>query len=250
MHRRDTDHGAEVTPAAAVRGGGAAATTHRVFVADEYPLVREGVRGVLEATGRFEVIGDADAASVTFEAIIDLRPDLLVVAQVLGPASGCELVRDIRLRGSGCRSLVLAQNVDEASFCQALRAGAMGLLAKTDAPGRLVHACDEIMAGRVHLSLEPPEATRRHATHRSNGASRPSVTDFDLTPQETRILGFVAQGQTNREIAEELGLAEKTIRNYVSRVLGKMGMKNRTEAAAYVARAAAGRRPRMSAATS
>ena len=212
-----------------------------MFVVDEYPLVQEGVRSALEATGRFRVIGTASGAQEALDAIADVGPDLLVSALTLGSESGYDLVRDVRLLGSGCRCILLAATIDAAVFYRAIRAGVMALVPKADAPDRLVNACDQVMAGRVLLSPELLTTVERaRARQRSRLASTTVPSVSDLTPQETRVLGLVAQGRTNREIAEELGLAEKTIRNYVSNMLRKMGMKNRTEAAAWVAGMATG----------
>ena len=214
--------------------------THRAYIVDDHAVLRLGVRWLLESTGDFQVVGEAGTAPAALEGIVDTRPDIALVDVRLGAGDGVEVVREVRARCPEVRCIVLTSFVDETAFFQSVVAGAFGYIIKDRSPTELVEACRSVAAGHHLMNREVVDDLRRRAT------SLPEDDHLlaELTPQEQRILSWVTQGLTNREIAAELALAEKTVRNYVSSLLGKLHMKNRTEAATYVARTAARRAER------
>lgn len=223
--------------AAGPASGGSQATgenehvaTVRAFILDDHAIVRVGVRSVLEEAGDFVVVGEADTAPAGIRAILATRPDVALVDIRLPGGDGIEVIREVRSRDPAIHCLVLTAYADETAFLNATMAGASGYALKDLPAARLAAAARAVAAGR---SLLPAEAS---SIVQVNGPGGGAQLLDGLTSQERRILDQVARGLTNREIADELGLAEKTVRNYVSNVLTKLGVKNRTQAAAYVAR--------------
>ncbi|MDX1621681.1 MAG: response regulator transcription factor [Nitriliruptorales bacterium] len=206
-----------------------------VFVVDDHPVVRQGVRTVLETAPDLLVIGDADNRLDGLAGIIELRPALALVDVRMPGGDGIDVVREVRSRRLDTVCLMLTSFADETAFFQSVVAGAVGYLVKGCTPSELLAACRRAARGESLIERSVLDDLRRQATRLPDDAAFLS----NLTPQERRILGFVTEGLTNGEIADRLDLAEKTVRNYVSTVLGKMGMKNRTQAAAYVARSLA-----------
>ncbi|MDX1621679.1 MAG: response regulator transcription factor [Nitriliruptorales bacterium] len=206
-----------------------------VFLVDDHDVVLEGVRQVLEMSERFAVVGAAATAYEALAGILDTEPDLAIVDVRLARGDGIELIREVRSRQPSIECLVLTSFTDETAFYQALVAGACGFVTKDQSSDELLQSCLDVIEGRTLMTPDTVDALRTRANR------LPDDERFlaDLTPQECRILTYITEGRTNREIAEVMFLAEKTVRNYVSNLLGKMGMKNRTEAAAYVARSAA-----------
>lgn len=224
-------------PAGARRRRSGPASRMRVtaFVVDDHAVVRAGIRRLLEEQDDFVVIGEAGDATRAVEAICRARPDIALIDMRLPGGDGVEIIRELRARECPTRCLVLTTFPDEAAFFQAVVAGACGYLLKEAPAEELLEACRGAADGASLFDPGTLEDLRARI--------RQVPTDDDLlvqlTPQERRILGYVAEGMTNREIAGKLDLAEKTVRNYVSNVLIKMDMKNRTMAAAYMAQYAA-----------
>lgn len=209
----------------------------RVFLVDDHEIVRAGVRALLEDAGRFDVVGEAATVPEGLQGIIRTAPDVAIVDVRLPGGNGIELIREVRSRNPDTRCLILTSFPDEDAFYQSVVAGAAGYVVKDVLQEELVDAVAQVAAGESLLDREKVDELRERAVE------LPPDDEFlaDLTGQEQRILKFVAVGLTNREIAEQLSLAEKTVRNYMSNVLSKLGMKNRTEVAAYVAQSAARR---------
>lgn len=220
---------------AAVSGDGAIRAPGRgratVYVVDNQAVVRAGLRRMLEEAGGFEVVGEAGDAEEGLRGILETESDLALVDMRLPGGDGVEILRELRARRSPTRCLVMAGFPDEAAFFQAVVVGAAGYILKDQPLDELVAACRRVAEGGSLLSPQALDDLRE----RIAAAPRPDRVLADLTPQERRILQFVSEGMTNREIADRLELAEKTVRNYVSNILTKMDMKNRTMAAAYVA---------------
>lgn len=208
-----------------------------VFLVDDHAVVRQGLRRILANETGFEVVGDAASASQGLRRILSTRPDLALVDVRLDDGDGIDVVRQVRSRAPGTRCLILTSFDDETAFFQSVVAGAAGYLLKDVEADDLVDACRRVAEGETLLNRETLDDLCRRATE------LPLDDDFlaDLTPRERRILELLTNGLTNKEIADDLDLAEKTVRNYVSTVLSKLSMKNRTEAAAYVARRVARR---------
>ncbi|HEX2026621.1 MAG TPA: response regulator transcription factor [Nitriliruptorales bacterium] len=212
----------------------------RVYLVDDHELVRHGVTALLDRAGGFETAGQAGTVADALRGIAATRPDVVLCDLRLPDGDGLEMIREIRSRDLHTRCLILTSFPSNETLAQAVVAGAAGYLSKTATPEEVVAAVRAVAAGRSLLD----EELARLQVDMSQG-SGDDVLD-GLTPQERRILDFITQGLTNLEIAEELGLAEKTIRNYVSNLLGRLGMKNRTQVAVCLAqRAAAGRIPSL-----
>lgn len=205
------------------------------FVVDDHAVVRAGIRRLLEEQDDFVVVGEAGDAHRALEGILGADPDIALIDMRLPGGDGVEIIRELRARKCPTRCLVLTTFPDEAAFFQAVVAGACGYMLKEAPAGELLEACRGAAKG---VSLFDP-GTLQDLRERIQQAPAEDDLLAQLTPQERRILQFVAEGMTNREIAGKLDLAEKTVRNYVSNVLMKMNMKNRTMAAAYMAQYAA-----------
>ena len=202
-----------------------------VFLLDDHEVVRRGLRDLLEADG-IEVVGEAGTAEVAFGRIHALDPDVAVLDVRLPDGDGVSVCREVRSRHPRTACLMLTSFTDDEALFQAILAGAAGYVLKQIRGTDLVDAVRTVAAGR---SLLDPVVTARVLERLRRG---PEVDErlAQLTVQEQRILELMAEGLTNRDIGERLHLAEKTVKNYVTNVLAKMGMTRRTEAAVYAVR--------------
>ena len=206
----------------------------RVFLLDDHEVVRQGVRRVLEADEDITVVGEADSAATAVAGIEECRPDVAVLDVRLPDGSGVDVCREVRSHHPEVACLMLTSFADDEALAQAVLAGASGYVLKQIQGNELVSSVRAVAAGH---SLIDPVTTRRvleelrRAHEEADGVER-------LTPREREILELIAAGKTNRQIGTELFLAEKTLKNYVSNLLAKLGMGRRSEAAAYAARLA------------
>ena len=208
--------------------------TIRVFLLDDHEIVRRGVRELLEAQPDLEVVGEAGSATTAVAAALAATPDVAVLDVRLPDGDGISVCRELRdaLPGIGC--LMLTSFADDEALTQAVLAGAAGYVLKQIRGQDLVGAVRAVAAG--HCLLDPvvvAQVMRR--LH--DGTGDPFSA---LTPQERRILSLIGEGLTNRQIASQLHLAEKTVKNYVSALLAKLNLTSRTQAAVMVARNARG----------
>ena len=206
--------------------------TIRVFLVDDHEIVRRGVRELLEAQADFEIAGEAATAAEALSRIPPTNPDVAVLDMRLPDGNGVEVCREIRSRDPRIQCLILTSFSDDEALFDAIMAGAAGYLLKQIKGTDLVDAVRRVAAGQ---SLLDPEVTNRVLERLRKGPEEDERVSR-LTDQERRILDLIAQGMTNRQIAEHMFLAEKTVKNYVSNVLAKLGMERRTEAAVYAAR--------------
>jgi two-component system response regulator DevR len=206
-----------------------------VFLLDDHEVVRRGVRELLSVEDDIEVIGEAGTAAEALARIPAARPDVAVLDVRLPDGSGVEVCREIRSRDAGVKCLMLTSFADDEALFDAIMAGASGYVLKAIRGHELLAAVRDVAAGR---SLLDPVATARVMERLRNGGNQVKGDErlANLTEQERRILDLIGEGLTNREIGERLHLAEKTIKNYVSGLLSKLGMQRRSQAAAYVAR--------------
>jgi DNA-binding NarL/FixJ family response regulator len=203
----------------------------RVFLLDDHEIVRRGLRELLEATADFEVVGESGSAQEAARRIPALRPDVAVFDVRLPDGSGIEACRQVRSVDPSIAGLILTSFDDEQAFATAVLAGASGFLLKDIKGNGLVEAIRRVAAGE---NLLDRDRTRRlRADWRDGGPADPRLRG--LSPQERRILDHVAAGMTNRQIGEAMNLAEKTVKNYITSVLAKLGMERRTQAAVYAA---------------
>ncbi|HEU0130859.1 MAG TPA: response regulator transcription factor [Mycobacteriales bacterium] len=204
----------------------------RVYLVDDAELLRRGVVDLLRSTEEFTVVGEAASAAEAVAQLPLLRPDVAVIEAKLPDGSGIDVCREIRLRVPEVNCLMLStQDSDDALF-DSIIAGAAGYLLKNIGGKDLLDNLRTVAAGR---SLLDPSVTSRVLQRLREGNAREERLG-KLTEQERRILELIGQGLTNRQIAEEIHLAEKTVKNYVSNMLAKLGMERRTQAAAYAAR--------------
>jgi two-component system response regulator DevR len=204
----------------------------RVFLLDDHEIVRRGVRELLEAEDDLEVVGEADTAELALARIPPTRPDVALLDVRLPDGDGVEVCREIRSRHPEIACVMLTSFSDDEALLQAVLAGASGYLLKQIRGTDIVDAVRRTAAGES--LLDPAVTDRLLARFRT-----PTETDerlARLTPQERRILALIADGLTNRQIAGEMHLAEKTVKNYVSSLLAKLGMERRTQAAVFAAR--------------
>ena len=228
------------------KSGHSATRQTTVFLLDDHEVIRRGVSELLSAEPDIVVVGEADNAADALERIPAARPDVAVLDVRLPEGSGIEVCRDLRSRHPEIACLVLTSFSDEEALVHAVLAGASGYVLKGIRGAELQSAVRDVAAGRALIG---PDAARRVVERLRKGAERaqdsdtattqPSPADerlASLTGQERIVLDLIGAGMTNRAIGEELNLAEKTIKNYVSGLLSKLGMERRTQAAAYVAR--------------
>jgi DNA-binding NarL/FixJ family response regulator len=204
----------------------------RVFLLDDHEVVRRGVRELLEAGGNIEVVGEAATAEEGLSRIPPTRPDVAILDVRLPDGDGVEVCREIRSAHPEIQCLILTSFSDDDALFQAIMAGAAGYLLKQVKGNDLVDAVRRVAAGQ---SLLDPEVTTRVLERLRKGPETDERLER-LTDQERRILDLIAEGLTNRQIAERIHLAEKTVKNYVSNLLTKLGMERRTQAAVYAAR--------------
>ncbi|HEV7625351.1 MAG TPA: response regulator transcription factor [Streptomyces sp.] len=205
-----------------------------VFLLDDHEVIRRGVYEMLSAEDDIEVIGETDSAADALKRIPDARPDVAILDVRLPDGSGIEVCRELRSRDQDIACLILTSFPDEEALAHAVLAGAAGYVLKGIRGKELQTAIRETAAGR---SLLDPAAARRVVERLRSGSERRTDDRLAaLTEQERKVLDLIAEGMTNRAIGLELNLAEKTVKNYVSQLLAKLGMERRTQAAAYLAR--------------
>ena len=209
-----------------------------VFLLDDHEIVRRGVRDVLEADPGITVIGEAGTAESALARIPALKPDVAVLDVRLPDGNGVTVCREIRSKMPEVACLMLTSYGDDEALFDAIMAGAAGYVLKQIKGNDLVGAVRTVGRGE---SLLDPAATGRLLQKMRDDAVRRDPLDA-LTDQERKILELIGEGLTNREIGERMFLAEKTVKNYVSNLLTKLGMSRHTEAAAYAARLAERRR--------
>ncbi|GAB77266.1 response regulator [Austwickia chelonae] len=205
--------------------------TVRVYLLDDHEIVRRGLRELLELEQDIEIVGESSSAEEAERRIPALRPDVAILDARLPDGSGIEVCRHVRAVDPTIAGLILTSFDDERALASAVLAGAAGYLLKDIHGSDLVEVVRAVARGERLLSDEDIAGFQE-------SLSLPVTTDprlRSLTPQERRILLHVAQGMTNRQIGQELFLAEKTVKNYITAVLAKLGMERRTQAAVFAA---------------
>jgi DNA-binding NarL/FixJ family response regulator len=206
--------------------------TTRVFLLDDHEVVRRGLRELFDAEDDLSIVGEAATAEEALSRVPSTRPDVAVLDVRLPDGDGVEVCRDLRSAMPELKCLMLTSFADDEALFSAILAGASGYVLKQIKGGDLVSAVRRVAAGE---SLLDPSLTRQ-VMDRLRGEQIEDERLARLTSQERNILDLIAEGKTNRQIADELYLAEKTVKNYVSNLLSKMGFSRRTEAAVYAAR--------------
>ena len=209
-------------------------TPLRVLLVDDHEVVRSGVAALLKATDDIVVAGEAGTVQGAVEEADRVRPDVVVMDVRLADGSGIEATREIRARRPQTQVLMLTSFADDEALFASIMAGASGYVLKQVRSGELLRAIRAVGAGQ---SLLDPAVTKAVLDRLRKGKHLMRDEKLArLSPQEERILTLIAEGKTNREVGEELHLAEKTVKNYVSSILSKLEVARRAEAAAYLAR--------------
>ncbi|MGZ5388814.1 MAG: response regulator [Aeromicrobium sp.] len=205
----------------------------RVFLLDDHEVVRRGLRELLESEGDIEVVGEAGTAAAATARIPALRPDVAILDARLPDGNGIEVCRQVRSVDPTIRAIILTSFDDDEALFSAIMAGASGYVLKQVTGQDLLSAVRLVASG---ASLLDPHVTERVMQRLREGTSNEPQELKELTAQERRILELVADGLTNRQIGERLFLAEKTIKNYMSSILAKLGLERRTQAAVFASR--------------
>jgi two-component system, NarL family, response regulator DevR len=206
----------------------------RLLVVDDHEVVRQGLVSLLERREHFQVVAEAGTAAEAVEMARKFEPDLVVMDVRLPDGSGIEACREIRAEFPATRVVILTSYPDEEAVLSAIIAGASGYLLKQIRGRDLVSALESV--GRGESLLDP--AVTEKVLDRVRRIATGTYTDemAQLTQQEQKILLLVAEGKTNKEIASEVFLSDKTVKNYVSSILSKLNLERRAQAAAFVAR--------------
>jgi len=202
-------------------------TMIRVAIADDHELVREGLRSLLSALPNVTLVGEAANGAEAVAMVERERPDLLIVDLLMPEMDGAEVVAALKQRGSATRVLVLTNYLEPTKMRDALRAGALGYLLKDVVRAELQRAIEAVSAGKPYLH---PDVQRQLMTDAFGETKDPLD---ELTRRERSVLCGIARGQSNKEIAIDLGVSEGTIKSYVSSMLVKLGVSDRTQAALY-----------------
>lgn len=200
----------------------------RVFLLDDHEVVRQGVTAMLDSAPDLEVVGEAATAAQALARVPALRPDVAVLDVRLPDGDGVQVCRELRAKLPELACLMLTSYADDEALFDSVMAGAAGYVLKEVAGGDLVRAVRVVASGG---SLLDPTATARLLTRLRTQPTERDDPLRELTDQERRVLELIGQGMTNRQIGAELFLAEKTVKNYVSNLLAKLGMQRRTQAA-------------------
>ncbi len=206
----------------------------RLLVVDDHEVVRQGLTALLDRRENFQVVAEAGTVAEAIEQARRFQPDIIVMDVRLPDGSGIEACRDIRAELPETRVVMLTSYPDEEAVLSAIVAGASGYLLKQVRARDLVAALEAV--GRGESLLDP--AVTEKVLERVRRIATGTYTDelAQLTPQEQKILMLVAEGKTNKEIAKEVFLSDKTVKNYVSSILSKLNLERRAQAAAYVAK--------------
>lgn len=202
----------------------------RVLVVDDHAVVRQGLRTFLELQDDIEVVGDAPDGRAALDSVAEHDPDVVLMDLVLPRVDGVEAIRRIIAERPGTRVIALTSFLDDDKLFPAVRAGAAGYLLKDVEPQELVRAIRTVHAGEALLHPAVAARLMEEVAGGDEDASEP------LTPREREVVGLIAGGLSNKRIAAELGISEKTVKAHVSNALGKLGLSDRTQLAMHAVR--------------
>jgi two-component system, NarL family, response regulator DevR len=211
----------------------------RLLVVDDHEVVRQGLVSLLDRRSGFEVVAQAGSVSESIAMAARYEPDLVIMDVRLPDGSGIEACREIRAARPETRVIMLTSYPDEEAVLSAIIAGASGYLLKQIRGRDLVSALEAVGRGESLLDSAVTEKVLERVRRVASGAATDELAE--LTTQERKILLLVAEGKTNKEIAGDVFLSDKTVKNYVSSILSKLNLQRRTQAAAFVAKRHLGR---------
>jgi DNA-binding NarL/FixJ family response regulator len=207
----------------------AASEPIRVYLLDDHEIVRRGIKDLLESSGDILVVGESGSAADATRRIPALRPDVAILDGRLPDGSGIDVCREVRSRNPEIKALILTSYDDDDALFAAIMAGAAGYILKQVGGNDFVETVRRVAAGQS--MLDPAVTAQVLERVRSGPKADPALEQ--LTDQELRILELIGEGMTNRQLAESMFLAEKTVKNYVSSMLAKLGLESRTQAAIF-----------------
>jgi DNA-binding NarL/FixJ family response regulator len=205
----------------------------RVLIADDHAVVRQGLRTFLDLQADIDVVGEAADGEEAVALAAEHAPDVILLDLVMPRLDGIGALRRLRETAPAARVIVLTSFGEDERLFTALRAGASGYLLKDVEPAELVRSIRTVHAGGAPLS---PAVAARVVEELASGGGAGRAASYDLTPRELEVLCLIARGRSNKRIALELGVAEKTVKTHVSHVLAKLGLSDRTQAALYAVR--------------
>ncbi len=204
----------------------------RIMITDDHAIVRKGIRALLATEHNIQVVGEASDGAQAIEQAQTLKPDVILMDLVMPKTDGIEATRQITAKIPGMRILVLTSFAADDKVFPAIKAGALGYLLKDSGPDQLIEAIHQVYRGEPSLD---PAIARKVLSELSHPPKTPLTAD-PLTERELGVLRLVAQGKSNKEIAEQLVITEMTVRTHVSNILGKLHLASRTQAALYALR--------------
>ena len=207
-------------------------TTIRILIADDHAVVREGLRSFIQIKPDLDVVGEASDGVEVVEKAHTLRPDVILMDIVMPRQNGIEAIGQLAQEGCPARILVITSFAEDDQIFPAIKAGALGYLLKDSTPQELIQAIRNVYRGESALH---PTIARKLIDELNREPDLPP-TEEPLTERELEVLKLIAQGYSNREIGEHLGLSERTIGKYASNILDKLHLANRTQAALYALR--------------
>ncbi|MDZ4277749.1 MAG: response regulator transcription factor [Dehalococcoidia bacterium] len=209
------------------------ASQTRVLIVDDHDVVREGLRALLRRREELALVGEADSVAAAIQEARRTEPDVVIMDVRLPDGSGVEACREIRSERPETKVIMLTSYADDEAVLSSIMAGASGYLLKQTRSQDLVAAIGRVAGGE---SLLDPAVTQRVLDRVRSGAPGKDDKLALLSEQEEKILYLIAEGKTNKEIAQEVYLSDKTVKNYVSSILSKLNLRRRSEAAAFIAR--------------
>lgn len=205
----------------------------RLLIVDDHAVVRRGLRGFLELTDEFEVVGEGANGLEAVSLAQELQPDVVLMDLVMPEMDGIEATRRIMLANPDAKILVLSSFGDENSVLPAIQAGALGYVLKDIAPEELAKALRQTAQGKSQLHPDIANMLISHVQQDSSGAGKGAPELSELTSRELEVLVQIGRGLSNKEIASELSISDKTVKTHVSSILGKLQLADRTQAAIF-----------------
>lgn len=208
----------------------------RVVLADDHPIVRDGLRKLLMLEEDIEVVGEASDGREVVQVVHDTRPDVLILDLRMPYMDGLAALQALQQAGKKVRVIVLTASEDKNEFVQAMKLGCSGIVLKQTAPELIVKSIRKVHGGEIWLDSHTTAAVmRQFATHGDggNGANPKGRERSPLSQREREIVGLVAQGYKNREMAEKMFISEQTVKNHLHNIFDKLGVSDRLELALY-----------------